>query len=337
MGLARVLAERGHFGVDVFFVLSGFLITGVLLKSRTAENFYSVFYARRALRIWPVYYVTLAAVFLSGVILGSVYPWYRQIWYWLNLSNWPSSYGENPTVLTHFWSLAIEEQFYLVWPLLVRRLSIRSLIVISAVMVPLEFALRLLPAVQYQNFLYQEFINRTLYLRADGLFLGSLLALLVWQGVLTRSSMRQVWTVLALSLGVVGFLMVAWTSSVPVLRSLQYTAWSFLAAAIIAAVTLDADGPLSRAFAVRPLRLLGRVSYCFYVAQIPLLVWVHHYPALLYSRTMKQFFLFPVAFFLLVFGVSLLSWYLLEHRRPACKGSVTDEECEHADSPQAFK
>lgn len=107
----------GWGGVDLFFVLSGFLITGILLESREAPfwPYWRAFLLRRTLRILPLAYVTLAIVFLAYQTA-----WREQWWWWAYLSNWrlsPRTIGGSS--VTHFWSLAIEEQFYLVWPIMV--------------------------------------------------------------------------------------------------------------------------------------------------------------------------------------------------------------------------
>lgn len=117
------ILEQGWAGVDLFFVLSGFLITGVLLDSRGAKNYFQAFYARRFLRIFPLYYGTLILVLGAAHFL---HPYPAQLpiaadrkLYWLYLVNWlclwKGTWGAN--YIAHFWSLAVEEQFYLVWPL----------------------------------------------------------------------------------------------------------------------------------------------------------------------------------------------------------------------------
>lgn len=104
------MARFGWAGVDLFFVLSGFLITRILAESRGARNYFRVFYVRRFLRIFPLYYASLLLlVVLFGV--GAR----ESAWYWLYASNvrmtldgWPAA------PISHFWSLAVEEQYYLV-------------------------------------------------------------------------------------------------------------------------------------------------------------------------------------------------------------------------------
>jgi peptidoglycan/LPS O-acetylase OafA/YrhL len=128
----------GWSGVDLFFVLSGFLITGILLNSKPQPGYFSTFYARRALRILPLYFGTLvlglvvlpALVTLPPTFAGDDRP--HAIWLWTYTMNIALVIGavSNFGVFDIYWSLAIEEQFYLVWPLLVRITRARTLAVI---------------------------------------------------------------------------------------------------------------------------------------------------------------------------------------------------------------
>lgn len=124
-GLERVLST-GWIGVDLFFVLSGFLITGILVDTRDDPHHFRNFYARRTLRIFPLYYAFLLLLF---VVLPALHGDYaaehaandRRIWLWTYLGNVLMAQGWDamPSHTTHLWSLAVEEQFYLGWPLLV--------------------------------------------------------------------------------------------------------------------------------------------------------------------------------------------------------------------------
>jgi peptidoglycan/LPS O-acetylase OafA/YrhL len=143
--LERLLLS-GYLGVDLFFVLSGFLITGILVDAKSRPHFFRTFYMRRALRIFPLYYGMLAVAYLSvpllspqdaAVLSGPNSPW----WYWLYASNIgmavKGTWLESPTwfSLGHFWSLAVEEQFYLVWPFVVFFLQLRWLAPLCALLV----------------------------------------------------------------------------------------------------------------------------------------------------------------------------------------------------------
>ena len=110
-----VVANPGWIGVQLFFALSGFLITGGLLDARGTRHYFRDFYARRALRILPLYYMVLLVLLPWLASLGPPYSNQHQAPLWLFTANWAASL---PYGFGHFWSLAVEEQFYLIWPLL---------------------------------------------------------------------------------------------------------------------------------------------------------------------------------------------------------------------------
>jgi len=116
-----LFSSRGWIGVQLFFALSGFLITAGLLDSRQTAHYFRNFYAKRALRILPLYYTVL---FVLLVVLPQFvalpYRHYHQAPLWLFTGNWTQAF---PYGFGHFWSLAVEEQFYLIWPLIVWALA----------------------------------------------------------------------------------------------------------------------------------------------------------------------------------------------------------------------
>lgn len=120
--LLTMVLDRGWIGVQLFFVLSGFLITRILMQTSAASNYYSGFYARRGLRIWPLYYSALLILLMVLPAIGWLprHDASKDIYFWLFLSNFVQPFPHGGPDLPHFWSLAIEEQFYLLWPLLIR-------------------------------------------------------------------------------------------------------------------------------------------------------------------------------------------------------------------------
>jgi len=123
----RIIGIALHFGwagVSLFFVLSGFLISGILWDSFPKGNWWKRFYARRSLRIFPLYYLALLIAFVGELILGTPLRQLSTFWaYLLYLGNVPSLLAALPILpqnltVNHFWSLAVEEQFYLIWPFL---------------------------------------------------------------------------------------------------------------------------------------------------------------------------------------------------------------------------
>lgn len=131
------IRASAYVGVNLFFALSGFLITGILLDTVTSPNFFRTFYARRTLRIFPLYYGVLLVLLLLTRPFHFVWNgWqYFYLTYTANLVLWPQA----PLILhrisiDHFWSLQVEEQFYLIWPLILYRVrSLRSLIRLSII------------------------------------------------------------------------------------------------------------------------------------------------------------------------------------------------------------
>ena len=171
--------SAGYTGVDLFFVLSGFLITGILIKSRDSGGYFKNFYARRALRIWPLYYALLIFTFivlpviapqLRTAIFTRSHPWQSFLFFVQNLMLKRQAFD----TLRVTWTLAIEEQFYIVWPVIVRFAPRRMLKPLALFAVLVSLAVRwsstsglTAPVNTYTNTLA----------RLDGLGLGAFLAL----------------------------------------------------------------------------------------------------------------------------------------------------------------
>jgi peptidoglycan/LPS O-acetylase OafA/YrhL len=289
----------GWAGVNVFFVLSGFLITGILFDSRNDAHRGRNFYIRRALRILPLYY----GVFLVILLLAPVMHWRWSAW-WLA---WPLYVGNflryvSPQVLVessplqlaantwlrtpllphitfylgHLWSLCVEEQFYLVWPWVVFWVrSRRALIGICASVVVLMPLLRIVtqntaPAWMLQgNLLYC-----TLPFQLDSLLLGGLAALL-WRGM-HRDRLILTARVTAAIAALIAIVYLAFTihpSNLFWREHYVYHPWKFtwglsfinILSVAIVVCCLNAKGWIATALSVRPLRWLGRISYGAYI------------------------------------------------------------------------
>ncbi len=171
---------NGAAGVDIFFVLSGFLITRILITSREAENYFSAFYVRRALRIFPLYFVVVFLFFDLCVPALQHFAhkllWIRpteQLWYWFFLANWRGALGYNDGAqLTHFWTLAIEEQFYIFWSVALWLLRPRSVRTFVIAVIVLSTGSRLLGVYLGTSGLL---LGRGTFTRVDALALGGLL------------------------------------------------------------------------------------------------------------------------------------------------------------------
>jgi peptidoglycan/LPS O-acetylase OafA/YrhL len=253
----------GRMGVNLFFVLSGFLITGILIDSRNEPNYYRRFYIRRALRILPVYYLLLAVLLLMGasnwpfVALSAVY-----------LSNMAPLFGI-PLAYSVLWSLAVEEHFYLFWPTFVRRLSLRALAICAAVVVLLS------PLVRLANFYVaghdpaQHFgTNFYTWNSLDGLACGALVAILLRALDLQRP---QLWKI-ALTLLLMGVAIFAFglpfgivTRDGALGAALQATPWNFAFAGMLLAFLLVGTSEHQRLVRRPTLQFLGDISYGLYL------------------------------------------------------------------------
>jgi peptidoglycan/LPS O-acetylase OafA/YrhL len=178
------LLHNGWIGVDIFFALSGFLITRILLNSREDQKYFSNFYMRRALRIFPLYYGVLAVLFVICPMVMANPPASeiasRQWWLWAYTANIKDAIGPqlsfkaHGVYLDHFWSLAVEEQFYLFWPLVVflfRRKTL-GMICVSMLGIPLAIRIALVCAHAHPDKLYLLTVCRL-----DTLAAGAMLAL----------------------------------------------------------------------------------------------------------------------------------------------------------------
>jgi peptidoglycan/LPS O-acetylase OafA/YrhL len=176
-----LISRNGWMGVDLFFVLSGFLITGILLDTKQPEGYFKNFYARRGLRIWPLYYSALFFMFVivpllrpseaHAVFEARSAPWWA---YPLFLQNFLVPIPSSATgLLGVTWSLAVEEQFYLVWPMVVRLCNETQLRTIAIAVICLSPPLRL-----YLS-LHQVNIYSNTFCRLDGLMAGALLAVII--------------------------------------------------------------------------------------------------------------------------------------------------------------
>lgn len=312
--LFHAIAMRGWIGVDLFFVLSGYLITGILLRAKDVENYYQVFYARRALRILPLYYVVM-----FGLIAMSAHrpPVTSQVWFWFNLSNLPTAF--NPSLipfLSHYWSLAIEEQFYLLWPAMVRRFNEKILIRICLGAILGCFALRNLPVVLAWNQHWPNFVYRLTPFRIDTLCAGALLAILIHRGVdlkrfrgYLRIACIAGGTVLAISL------FAGASPNLPV--RLGYTG-SVLCFTALIALALDPASLTAKIFRNGFLRRMGWYSYCFYLIHVEVLLRDRGLGAKLVGRhlafanvELKHLFLNSVAF-AVTFGICAASYKFFE-------------------------
>lgn len=319
-------AKASWVGVDLFFVLSGFLITGILYETRQDRHYFRTFYIRRTLRIVPVYYGFLLWYFLTAplVIPPAEAPALSSgglAWAASYASNYPTGlwgWGVLPHPVRHVWSLAIEEQFYLVWPLLIYRLPRERLMVVCLVVAGLGWALR--------AFLVGADLPIAGYVwtpaRLGPLALGGWIALAARNPNHLRRISRAAWPAGLTMLGlVVGLLL--WRRDLsytdPIIQLIGFDAVAVLfAALIVLAVTARPGSLVGHLVSLRGLGAMGRYSYAIYLFHQPLILALRGaglsaamMPPILGSRWPGA-----LAFALVATGaslaVALLSWHLWE-------------------------
>ncbi|SFO67156.1 Peptidoglycan/LPS O-acetylase OafA/YrhL, contains acyltransferase and SGNH-hydrolase domains [Mesorhizobium sp. NFR06] len=266
----------GHLGVRLFFVLSGFLITRLLLEARDAAAFEAgpalrSFYARRALRIFPPYFAVLAFVWLTDLEQARS----SLAWHALYLSNFWYAHRNDwtPWLLCHFWSLSIEEQFYLAWPLIVLLAPRRRIEAITIAVIAFSLACRFYWPVAADPALARDLLPPA---SMDALGGGALLAVRHARGAGVPRWMRLGWPALAAV-----FLLVVRSDPGPANSLWEWPRWVLVQVlplvpmvAIVAACSTGLGGTLGRLAELRPLLLLGRISYGVYLYHSILLAYV---------------------------------------------------------------
>ena len=245
----------GFLGVDVFFVLSGFLITGVLLDALGKPHFYRNFYARRALRIFPLYFVVLFLMLAWYWPLSRSY-FVLSVFMVSNLAAYVHIYP----VLPVLWSLSVEEHFYLFWPWVVRYLRPRMLALVSVAILVAEPALRFLC---FGHPAYSEYAS---WFRFDGMAMGALLAIVLRSRFAPR--LRAVGASL-LGLSLLGFAALT-PFGIDTRTRVVGSTFSFLlialaTAGIIALTLAQPDARWSAPLRWRAARFLGDISFCVYL------------------------------------------------------------------------
>jgi peptidoglycan/LPS O-acetylase OafA/YrhL len=328
------LAQGGWMGVDLFFVLSGFLITGILVDTRSHPHYFRVFFGRRFLRIWPLYYASLLVLL---VILPRVLPTVpdavrsmqdKQLWFWLYGANWLFAIegGFGKTSGGYFWSLAVEEQFYLIWPFVVHALTRRALLHLSLGLLAISCVSRI---VLSQLGVGTGALYAMTLTHLDGLAVGSCIALWLRAPASWERLARLVPAAALIAAAGVAAARVAdgdlffWSRH---MAMYGYTAVAVLFGAALVWVLRARAGSLRvRAFSSAFMTRCGKYSYALYVVHVP--VAAIAYPLVFrvagrFAPTLPYdavFLAAAAASFAVSYALALLSWNVLEKRVLALK------------------
>jgi peptidoglycan/LPS O-acetylase OafA/YrhL len=278
--ISKVLRLGGS-GVDLFFVLSGFLITGILYDSKQARGYFRNFYIRRTLRIFPLYYAVLVIVLFvvpaipALEVLRNQDAFNRQVWLWLYGANILQAQQETLYLFggfSHFWSLAVEEHFYLLWPVVIFVCNRKAAMWVCGACVAAAVALRFGLMAAGDHAISAYVLTPC---RMDALAVGAFIALAA-RGPRGMAGLFRTAAVGAiLAAGLIGYLFYAkagltrMDASVVVVRFIL-SAWLF-GAVLLFAVCASPTSLAGRCWSCPPLRVLGKYSYALYVFHYPLI------------------------------------------------------------------
>jgi len=327
------LLPGGSLGVDVFFVLSGFLITNLLVEEwqRRGTISFKKFYWRRALRLVPAFY-TLLALYLLGTALFSPADQLRLVWQEVlvagtYVANWIALHKTHMPAMGHTWSLAVEEQFYLIWPVLLflmlrmkwtpRRMMLLIClgIIASAVLRMYIYNLHRTPGPEKAANV--ERLYAGLDTRADSLLVGCLTGLIATYGLIPTSRRFQVW------IGVLAFISVIALGYISYYRCYDhsqfyhglFTAVALMVAVIIVRLLLTSKGVGAAILQFAPLVGAGRISYGLYLIHIPLIHWLD-----LHGRLGWQYPLNTLSAACASIGLAVVSFFVIERPFLRLKG-----------------
>ncbi len=317
-GLMAKMIEAAESGVDLFFVLSGFLITGVLLDAKTKPNFFKSFFLRRSLRIFPLYFVSLAIfLFIVPLAMGGKHPfpdaYANQAYLWTYLTNIKMSVSNSWCFgyLGHFWSLAVEEHFYLAWPLVVFLLPVKQVFKFSILLAILSVLSRLVFSLCYDNGV--ALLSFTAF-RCEGLLFGAAIAARLRLGE-TSPSIR--WGALfgLASCGFFSLVIAMKGNRLPI--SLHTLISLFCASLLLLLLTAKRDSWLAFAFELPFLRVLGKYSYAMYVFQSPIIPLAANWISLsiltkYIGNAQGASASYVVIMFSITLVLAIISWFALE-------------------------
>jgi len=317
----------GWLGVDLFFVLSGFLITSILLGLRNEERYFTIFYSRRALRIFPPYFLGLAVYLIISFAMGmpgSWKMWLSYLFYYSSLVNTHPTFAGPAAVpiyvahgLAVLWSLSVEEVYYTVWAPIVRFTGSKTFVAILLAMIVVAPVLRWVLHTPH----HEEIV--TFYCRMDGLAFGSAVALLIrsrkthqwkWEG---KDRLIGFMTVSFLTIAAIFLL---WTGGDPsslLICGLGVTVANISFALVVHQLVVHSGGKQLwvRIFRAKWLRSIGMVSYSLYLFHWPVYFFSTHIVAELHVSSPRIRTACEMLLALgLTFGIAYGLWYGMESR-----------------------
>ncbi len=294
------ISYLGNFGVSLFFVLSGFVITRILIHTHNEPSYFRAFYMRRLLRIFPLYYIGLLAYYFIPFFLGtesSITPFKEQLIFYTYLQNFSRTFDWNASGPGHYWSLAVEEHFYLLWPAVVYlclkfRSNSLTLLRVSIIIILAVHALRVFMLEKDFN------INVFTLTRLDQLVYGGIIAVAENRGIIVR---KNLWLFISVALAGLLLIIMLESGSFLMKEAFKYTSFGIFFSGLICTVIVIPDcNVFSKMLQNKWLVYLGKISYGLYVwhvlAMMLVTYYFHGYPAI--------HFLLVIAATILIAGLS---------------------------------
>ncbi|MDR6922133.1 MULTISPECIES: acyltransferase [Chryseobacterium] len=299
------LSLFGKTGVSLFFVLSGFLITRILLNTKEKTSYFKSFYTRRALRIFPLYFLFL---FIYYFIFPLVSDWHlasfsEQIWYWTFTQNFAMTFGWDNFGPNYYWSLAVEEHFYLFWPLILYYCPIKKIKWTVLFLCILSFLTRVI--------LIKNNIEESLFTfaRLDELALGSFLAILERENKLISSNSKKFFAAFIISLFPLFYLTFKNGSYSLLDNSIRHLVLGLVYTSFVAfIVSVDSKNRIKQLLNTHLFSFTGKISYGLYVYHPTCFLIIHYY---LKNTSIILSFILS---FGLAYIISILSYYFFEKR-----------------------
>jgi peptidoglycan/LPS O-acetylase OafA/YrhL len=263
--------------MDIFFVLSGFLITDILINSFGEKNYLKNFYVRRLLRVFPLYYTSLILFLfiipaLFRIPIRIDYFVNNQVYFWTFTQNWLLIFHAQPSqsYLNHLWSMGVEEQFYLLWPLVFAlikkpKILLTLLVVLLLSFITLRFWLwtQQIPEMPYYGFY--------MFTRIDGICIGCMVALMQ---KINKNFLSSFTGAIVLGFALLNFLFyginLRYHDSFPYLALVGFTTFSMIFGLLVHDIVNKNSKLVTLIFDVRILKFLGRVSYGTYIFHWPM-------------------------------------------------------------------
>lgn len=316
----------GGVGVDIFFTLSGYLITSILFNSKNDKHYFRNFYIRRTLRILPLYFFLIAVVILFAPKIERKFTENLNIALpimLLYLQNWAQFFGI--IYVSHYlsitWSLAIEEQFYFFWPYIVYKLNIKNLFNFICGYISVSIILRLIAVILWTNQTQAEyFFYYGSLARFEEFLFGGMLAILLTHQKHSEKVKTYSPAIFFISLTLfVLFYILSLTEVKPLVdinvptTIMRYTLSALFTVGLIGIfLTQPPQNLIRRIFANPFLTFMGKYSYSMYLFHVPVAIILLDSFWRTELRGWKAFVLYPATSFLITIGIALLTWHLIE-------------------------